>query len=334
MASMALRTLGASLLAMALVAGQLSTAEASGPRWTPTPGTPRKVALGVSMKPDADTATYDQAIAAFDGYAPAIWSIWSDWGGGNSAFPDVGLLEQLRANGTVPMIFWQPVDPADVKSNRYRYKRIMAGDYDAYIRQFAQAARDWGGRVIIRFAHEMDGKWFPWGVTRFNNTRARFIKAWIHIWNIFKDPLIGVGATEVKFAWTPYSTGMGKGSLYPGDAYVDYVGFTGFNWGPPRGWRSMMDAYARNVAGLAAFTKKPIIVAETGSSPEGGDKGAWISEGYPAVYAAYPRIKAIVYFNIDQSHVGQPNWLLTTTPEALAAYKAILAQVPFQGRIK
>ena len=40
---------------------------------------------------------------------------------------------------------------------------IAAGDSDRYLHQFAGAVRRYGGHVIISFAPEADGRWYPWG---------------------------------------------------------------------------------------------------------------------------------------------------------------------------
>ncbi len=102
-------------------------------------------------------------------------------------------MSQLHT-GTVPLIYWAPVDPADPGSPDWTYNTILNGDHDAYITQFAQDAKAYGGRVLLRFAHEMDGDWFPWGIGRFDNTKANFILAWRHVHDIFRS----VGATQCE----------------------------------------------------------------------------------------------------------------------------------------
>ena len=276
---------------------------------------PRQVALGVSVRAWNDLATLNSFTASVNGHTPAIWSVWRDWVGGTSSFP-TSWMTTLRSRGIVPMVFWQPDDPSQTSAPVVTYTKILAGQFDTYIRSFAQAAKDWGGSVVLRLAHEMDGDWFPWGVNRFDNTPANFIAAWKHVVNIFRGTG-GVGATNVKFLWSPYTP---VGALYPGDAYVDYVGFTAFNWSD---WRSMQTLYASAVTNTRKFTKRPMIAAETGSTSIGGDKAAWLKTGYPAIYTAFPEIVAIVYFNVNTAP-GQVDWRLTTPAAALDAYKTIL----------
>lgn len=322
--------LGASSAASAIGPGSI------GPDSTGA-ATIRKVALGVSVKNDRSLMALDNFTMSV-GRSPALWSIWSDWGGTDRAFPGTAFLDALRTRGVVPMIVWQPADPAHYDSPSYRYDRIIAGYFDTYIRNWAQAAKAWGGRVILRFAHEMNGYWFPWGTEgRFDNTPPKFIKAWRHIWTIIRGPAPGgVGASNVKFLWSPGSPCQRcqpYSLLYPGDKFVDYVGFTAFNWGSPQPWIPMAKKFTHPMTELAKVSSKPVIAAETGSSRLGGDKPAWIRIGYPAVYTKFPKIKAIVYFDLDLRAVGQPNWLLTSPMAALTEYRAVVAKPKFQGKI-
>ena len=73
--------------------------------------------------------------------------------------------------GVTPFIWWQPTDPANPASSRYAgYQNIIKGKHDAYIRDWARAAKAFGRPVVVRFAHEMNGNWFPWSIGNHGNT--------------------------------------------------------------------------------------------------------------------------------------------------------------------
>jgi beta-mannanase len=299
---------------------------------------------------DADSiATYD-SFTAQTGHSPAIWMVWRNWLGDNATeFPKESFLRHLRNRRTVPMITWQPADPEVWNRPKITYRKILAGRFDGYIRSFARDAAAYGGPVILRFAHEMDGAWFPWGIHRFNNSPSTFKTMWRYVWRMFQD----VGATNVRFLWAPNTPCSGCVSMkayFPGDRYVDYVGFSSFNWGEPSNrherrvrpnskWKTMLKTVGPGVEALKRVSERPIIVAETASTsdaPRGRSKAGWIRNGYPNVYQTFKRVKAIVYFNIDMRAPPDQHedWRLAV-PDGRPrdAYRALLGQTRFQGRL-
>ena len=283
------------------------------------------------------------------GRAPAVWSFWVNWGGTNTGLPDPTLLSRMRASGTVPLIIWQPVDPAAPRGGGFTYQRIAGGKLDGYIQDFARQVHAYGGKVLIRFAHEFDGDWFPWGVLGGNrlhgNSPDTFKKAWKRIWNIFRGTGSGRGlARNARFIWSPLGCDCASkmNSLWPGSGYVDYLGLTAFNWGKFHDvrWQSLESILAMRFKGFRDLPQgKGVILTEVGSHYVGGSKADWITGGYGRVYSRYPRVKAVLYFNVDMSLANDPghteNWLLTLPSDdsALDAYRKLLAQSRFKGRI-
>lgn len=309
---------------------------------TPAAAAKRRVALGVSMLRDRDVATYE-AFAVESGRAPALWSIWSDWGSPTTQYLPRGFMDHIRSRGSVPMIIWQPVDSTDKWNGAYSYRSIWrTTTHDAYIREFARQVDDYGGRVLIRFAHEFDGGWYPWGVGKPGNSLQEFRGAWRKIFRIFRDPKAGL-AKKARFVWSPQGSKsrdwMTK--AFPGGGYVDYLGFTAFNWGTYKRqpWYSLPRIVAHRMGLFKNLPQKRIIVAETGSDFRRKSKATWLKDGYAALYKRWPRIVAISYFNVDMRQTGDPkhpeNWALTSPSDgsAMRAYKALLRQTRFKGRI-
>jgi hypothetical protein len=250
----------------------------------------------------------------------------------------------LKEHGTVPLIIWQPVDSTNKWNRAYSYRRIWKTDtYDAYLRTFADQVNDFGGRVLIRFAHEFDGSWYPWGIGKPGNSITEFKGAWKKIWRIFRDPTHG-HARRARFIWSPQGS---KGATwmqraFPGKTYVDYIGFTAFNWAGYKRleWRSMANVVARRIRLFGDLPRKPFIVAETGTHYRPGSKGTWLKDGYQAVYKRWPRIVAISYFNVDMRQTGDPEhpetWALNrpTDGSPMRAYRWLLRQWKFRGTIR
>jgi hypothetical protein len=79
-------------------------------------------------------------------------------------------------------------------------------------------------------------------------------------------------------------------------------------------------------------SRKPILAAAIASGPDGGNKGRWIRNGYKAVHRQLPRVKGIMYLNVDLS--GPPHlhrdWSLRRWP--LKMYSRIAGMSKFEGR--
>jgi hypothetical protein len=308
----------------------------------------RRIALGMSMDPNRfDTSSASiEGIKTKTGRYPALWSVWSTWGDDNtSLFPLRGTFKTylLAHPNITPVIVWQPTDGGSPPSPAYRNTQVIAGKFDGYITKWAKAAKAYGRPIILRFAQEANGSWNPWGPGAFTNTAETYIKMWKHVYKIFHKA--DVAATNVKFLWSPYQP-CGSADCVPysaiwvGDKFADYIGYSSFNWhtkdgsGHMRPCISMVAAYKTAYKKITALSHKPIIVAESASNRVGCDQAAWIANGYPAAYTAYPQIAAIMYFDIDMTKSGDPqqaNW--TLTKDAFAAYKQVLTSKHFQGTL-
>ena len=316
---------------------------------TSTVAARQPISLGISMGGNGrNLSALDNFTASIGGNQPALWSIWSQWGSRGSSWncytdgPSAGTcrfptetVEALPA-GVLPVIWWEPWNPDNWEKGRFeRYKRIVQGKHDSYIRKWARDAAAYGDRIVLRLAHEANGNFFPWSIRTFDNNATNYKKAWRRIWQLFQQE----GATNVEFLWSvskqscrgcnPYA------KVYPGDKYVDWAGITAFNWGPKKTWIPLVTAMARPMKQVQAITKKKIILAETASHFRGGNKAAWIKYGYNKAYRQWPRLRAIIYLNVDRRVDKHPDWRLVKPNDgsALAAYAAIAAKPEFQGSL-
>jgi hypothetical protein len=82
---------------------------------------------------------------------------------------DAGDLNTVAKLGMMPIVAWEPWDfsvlPKTDKLRgtqpKYRLSNIINGSFDTYIRSWAQGVSKLGYTVGIRFAHEMNGYWYP-----------------------------------------------------------------------------------------------------------------------------------------------------------------------------
>jgi hypothetical protein len=245
-----------------------------------------------------------------------FYSAWSH--GGDFPAADAS---RIAATGAVPELTWEPWDPAaGVDQPAYALDRITAGAHDAYLKRWATQVRAWGGPLVIRFAHEMNGDWYPWAEGVNTNGPGDHAAAWRHVVGIFRR----AKATNVTWSWSanvPYPGSTPLASLYPGDAYVDRVGLDGYNWGTTQSWSSWQsfgDLFGPGVAELQSLSTRPVHVNET-AAPEGagGDKAAWIADMW-AWLDAHPEVRGLTWFSL----LKEADWRIDSSEASLAAWGA------------
>ncbi|MGH9118875.1 MAG: glycosyltransferase [Acidimicrobiales bacterium] len=252
------------------------------------------------------------------GHRPQIVQWFQQWGSNETRFRG-DWLDLVTAQGAVPMITWEPwAKPpgayADPDQPGARLELMVNGTYDDYIDTWAEGAATYGRPVIIRFMQEMNGWWYPWSITENGNTPELFVQAWRHV----HDRFVQAGAHNVSWVWSMNAAG-GEGvaeidpaRFYPGPEFVDWVSYSGFNWGAAEEWSTWKsaDEILRSTYDTLAAFGKPIMISEIGTVPMGGDEAAWIRDAMAGFARDYPLLKAVVWFDtpyegeIDFSLVG------------------------------
>jgi beta-mannanase len=196
-----------------------------------------------------------------------------------------------------------------------RLAAIAAGRYDAYLARYAAAARLARAPVVFSFAHEMNGPWYPWGYR--HTPSAVFVAAWRHMHDVFAR----AGAGNVIWCWNPNRPGgvLGGSSNiassrpdWPGARYVDWVGIDAYYRTPSATFGAV---FGSALAQVRAFTRAPVLIAETGAAP-----GPWEPGQIRSLFAGARRLHlvGVVWFDIP-SH---KDWQLEGHPAAMAAFRA------------
>lgn len=291
--------------------------------------------LGAAVSDVGWNPAYLDRYPTLIGRMPTFIGWYQDWA--TDTFQP-GVMDSIAARGAMPMVTWEPFDRnrGRAPDERYALRTIAAGDHDAAIRAYARAAAAWQRPFFLRFAQEMNGDWMPWSSGVVGNTPADFVAAWRHLHDLFAAE----GATNVRWVWSPnitFPTLPPMASFYPGDDYVDWLALDGYNrgtglYGP--GWVSLADTFNASYATITELAPKPILIAETASSEFGGDKAAWIRQGFlHDLPARFPRIRAVVWFDFDFSTKSETDWRIDSSPASLAAYRDIAASPLYQGQL-
>jgi mannan endo-1,4-beta-mannosidase len=203
--------------------------------------------FGVEVSGNSASLAPVAQFAASVGKKPNIIGQYLGW---NVPFDPQAVLHHW-SYGALTYLSWEPFHTS--------LRAIAAGRSDAYITVFARAVRTLNLPVAISFGHEMNGNWYPWGTEQ--TTPAEFVAAWRHIHNVFTR----AGATNVIWVWNPNNVfpvpQVKLKPYYPGDAYVDWAGITGYF--ATDGPQTFATLYRPTIDEIRHFTSKPILIAET-----------------------------------------------------------------------
>jgi beta-mannanase len=278
-------------------------------------------------------APYDpRAIDMFEAHAQKRTSIVA-WGqswytNGHTQPFEAADYETVRLRGGIGLVDWEPWDSCcGANQSNWRLSAVINGTYDAYIRQWATDARAYGHPFFVRMGEEMNGTWYPWSEEANGNYPGEFVQMWRHVHDIFTQ----VGASNVTWVWNPnreWDSSQPLEGLYPGAAYVDWVALDGYNWGnnPSKGdvWTSFTGVFGPSIDHLTQLAPgKPIMIAETASTEDGGSKADWITDALSTQLPLhYPQIKALVWFNWNADSM---DWVIETSSAAQNAFVHAIA---------
>ncbi len=260
---------------------------------------------------------------------------------------------------------------ADTYGKEWGNQRISEGSLDDKFKQFGEVAKQFGKPILLRYAFEMNGDWFPWSAGArdhrvppyktlryfdMNNTEANYKSAWRHVYKVIKGDPNQVNAQNVYFFWCATDKSSSEGYLrqyFPGDDFVDFVGFdvySGIGGSNHASVQTLIDAPMRRLMNISS---KNLVIGEMGINSDNKQIPAdqfpdyrrrWLLEGYSYLYEAFPRMRGIIYFNLDVRDVERNNnWLISNgfshkpspdaIPEVLTQYKTLLADPRFQGKL-
>jgi hypothetical protein len=255
---------------------------------------------------------------------------YQDW----AHFPDFepALVDPVLDRGAEVMLTWEPWDYAGTSAQpEYRLSRILDGSHDAHITRWATSIAQWGRPMHLRFAHEMNGSWYPWSEQANGNEAGQYVDAWLHVQSIFDR----ARASNVSWVWSPMADAVGYTphapieGLYPGDGAVDSIGLDGYNWGTSQAWGSWWqhpaEIFDTTLARVQQMTSKPISITETASSELGGSKAEWIAELFDWL-DDHPDIGGVTWFDHDK----ETDWRVRSSPSSTEAFR--LALLEFSGR--
>ncbi|MCZ8380067.1 glycosyl hydrolase [Mycobacterium sp. CPCC 205372] len=280
-----------------------------------------KLRFGVSTQGGPLAARELAEVGDAVGMAPEFVLWYEDF----ASPPPTPKIDAVISRTAQPVITWEPrlwrgesAEPPGTIVDKIKF-----GCYDEYLSKWADELAGARGDVLLRFAHEFNGTWYPWSAGA-GTSAEDYVSAWRHVHHLFHER----GATNVRWVWAPDAGPVDEHSLtrwYPGDECVDVLGIDGYNWGtilPGSRWTGPTEIFGRGLAELRRLCDtKPILVTEVGCAEAGGDKAEWIGE-LVRMMAGEPQVTGFIWFHHDK----ETDWRLTSTAAAAAAMGASLSE--------
>jgi Glycosyl hydrolase family 26 len=261
------------------------------------------------------------------------------------AFPRDRVLTIWRS-GAVPYIAFLPHSGVfygagrqqEYPERRFTLQRIIDGGFDRPVRAWARAARETDIPLLLSFGAEVNDEWGPWsarwngagetsgyGDPTYPDGAERFRDAYRHVVTLFRAE----GATNVTWffhadTYPPHQWWNTLEWYYPGDAYVDWLGISGYGSltadGPVVNFAAKLEASGVYPL-LTRLSARPMAVVEMGVvDGPAGVKPEWIRRAFAALRSGrYPRIRGAVWWDWGD---GGIDTRIDSSPAALAAFRA------------
>jgi hypothetical protein len=296
---------------------------------TPTP----KRVFGVYVDPwhfddwAHDVGARPQLIAKFEAFA-------------NRRTIDDFMHEAERQAVTQLLVSWEPWSPVPTRRGiaaqfrpqvGYRNADIAAGWQDGYIERFARSLARFRGTVYLRYAHEMNGTWYPW-----SHDPKNYVRAWRHVVRVFRR----VGAENVRFVWSvnpslylpPKAWMRSLRAYWPGRRYISVVGATMINFGGEKNYT--VERFAPRLSALWRLYRKPLMITE--ANTEFRNRLQWL-RGLRRTLEGMPFVRAIAWSQLPsrgKAHlraVGDLSWDVRGDPGASAVLRDIISDGAGRG---
>ena len=215
------------------------------------------------------------------------------------------------------------------------WRQVADGRADSRIDRLARYVRStFTARFFLTIWHEPENDVRPAAGSGF--TAADYAAMYAHVVRRLRADGVTNAVTVMdyigydKWAHQPWFA-----DLWPGDAYVDWVGLdpygsTAQTGTGARDLRSLVDQRSGDFPGYYSWATrthpgKPVMLAEWGVRADRANPSGQ-AEFFATVgreLAQFPQLKALVYFDIPRPPHGQPRTDLAATARTTAAYRAL-----------
>ena len=233
-------------------------------------------------------------------------------------------IHAIYESGVIPFVRLMPRSDevqGDAEET-FSMQHIIDGDFDAELKKWARDAKAEGIPLLMDFAVEANGDWFGWsgvfnggaktdgyGDPNYPDGPERFRDAYRHIITLFRNEDVKniTWFFHYNYASFPYASWNKPRYYYPGDDYIDWVGFSLYGaqtldeeW-DGLNFSTQLRDYSDDAEAIDHH--KPIALLEFGVTDHhvGGSKSQWLDD-------AFTTILSNPYMKFDAISPWHENW--------------------------
>ncbi len=179
--------------------------------------------------------------------------------------------------------------------------RVLNGDYDAFLDEYAKDVADFAHPVLFRFSNEMNGDWCEYSGYRMSLDTELYRELYKYVYSFFQKH----NADNVIWVWNPNGksfpdfTWNAEDMYFPGSEYVDVLGLTFYNTGnyyEGEKWIEFDDLYSELYENSLKKYDMPFMITEFSSARAGGSKEEWTRTMLSSI-EKYDNIKLAIWWH-------------------------------------
>ncbi len=216
-------------------------------------------------------------------------------------------LNTIKDAGAIPVITLEP----------WTFPIKDMSKEEETLKEFGSMLKEYNSPVFLRFAHEMNGNWYPWSGYQNQKQSALYIDTWRKVHDAITKYS---GNTKIYWIWSinaedvPSETWNKPKNYYPGDEYVNMIGIDGYNFKSKKFEKIFRKQikYVKN-----NFKDKTIYITEMASSTSEVNRSKWIKNFFYAFSRKYSYIPMFIWFDINK----EAPWNLNAENSSIDAFK-------------
>jgi cellulose synthase (UDP-forming) len=225
----------------------------------------------------------------------------------------INLPSSLFIGNQLPLIYINPSGPEGTSERELQVfiKSILHGDRDKVLREMARSIHLIKNPVMVSFMPEFDNSIHSLSLTQ-SYSLLLYQQAWQHIVKLFREQ-----ATNITWVWCPAQPSTVV-SYYPGETYVDWLGFAVVN-NPATAADRKEHSFAAlfqlphtSVRSHPAYSirQKPILITRLESVTDQTPSRQWTLDALELMQERYPTIRGVVFANDADLQTIPYSWLV------------------------